>query len=168
MSDRDIDRDIYYLLNLYEKNPSYESNYVKGEIRSTEHHRKRKREEKRKNRHLIFDELLLEAKTLIFTPNQKKLIRYFIDDFNNDFQYFHRRASEECIILAFMFFIKKIDTPEIRLERYSITKKYGLTDQVFELIICRLTLKVMRRIPIIPRQYTKDNHDMLVREGKRW
>lgn len=161
------DRDIHYLLNLYENNSSYENNYVPGEIRSTEHNRKRKREEKRKNRHLIFDELLLEAKTLIFTPNQKKVIRYFIDDFNNDFQYFHRRASEECIILAFMFFIKKLETPEIRLERYGITKKYGLTDHVFELIICRLALKCLHRIPIRPRQHTKDNHDILIREGRR-
>ena len=129
------DRDIYYLLDLYENNLSYESNYVKGERRSTEHNRKRKREEKRRNRHLILDELVLEAKTLIFTPNQKKLIGYFIDDFNNEFQSLHRRASEECIILAFMFFLKKIDMPEIRLDRYTITKKYGLTDHVFELII---------------------------------
>lgn len=161
------DRDIYYLLDLYENKLSYESNYVKGERRSTEHNRKRKREEKRRNRHLILDELVLEAKTLIFTPNQKKLIGYFIDDFNNDFQSLHRRASEECIILAFMFFLKKIDMPEIRLDRYTITKKYGLTDHVFELIICRLLLKVMRRIPIRPRQHTKDEHEVLIKEGKR-
>jgi len=161
------DRDIAYLLNLYESNPSYENNYVKGEMRSTEHNRKRKREEKRKNRHLIFDELLLEAKTLIFTPNQKKLIRYFIDDFNKDFKYFHRRASEECIILAFMFFVKKIETPEIRLERYNICKKYKLTDHVFELILCRLALKLLHKIPIKPRPYTKDNHEILIKEGKR-
>ena len=161
------DRDIYYLLNLYENNTSYETNYVKGEIRSTEHNRKRKREEKRKNRHLLLDELLLETKTLIFTPNQKKLIRYLIDDFSNDFQELHRRASEKCIILAFMFFLKKIENPSIRLDRYKICNKYGLTDHVFELIICRLTLKFMHRIPIRPRQYTKDEHEILVREGKR-
>jgi hypothetical protein len=163
----DHDRNIYYLLDLYENNSSYENNYVKGERRSTEHNRKRKREEKRKNRHLLFDELLLETKTLIFTHNEKKLIRYLIDDFNNDFQYLHRRASEKCIILAFMFFLKKLETPQIRLDRYSICKKYGLTDHVFELILCRLTLKFMHRTPIRPRPHTKDNHDILIREGKR-
>ena len=161
------ERDIAYLLNLYENNSSYDNNYVPGEKRSKEHNLKRKREEKRKNRHLILDELLLETKTLIFTPDQKKIIRYFIDDFNNDFQYLHRRASEECIILAFMFFLKKLETPEIRLEQYRVFKKYGLTDHVFELIICRLTLKIMQRVPIRPHPYSKDNHEVLIREGKR-
>ena len=157
------DRDIKFLLDLYENN-----NYVKGEEQSRETRRKNKQETKRKNRHLIFDELCLEAKTLIFTPDQKKIVRYLIDDFNNEFQYLHRKASEECIILAFMFFLKKIENPMIRLESYRITKKYGLTDHVFELIVCRLTLEFMKKTPIKPRQYTRGNHDVMVREGKRW
>lgn len=161
------ERDINFLLDLYEKNPTYENNYVKGELKSKKTDKKRKQEEKRKNRHLLFDELLLETKVLIFTPNEKKIIRYLIDDFNNDFKYLHRRASEKCIILAFMFYLKKIETPEIRLDRYAVCKKYGLTDHVFELILCRLTLEFMKRAPIKPRQYTKDNHEILIREGKR-
>lgn len=155
------ERDIYFLLDLYEKD------YVKGEKRSKETRKKIKQETKRRNRHLIFDELLLEAKTLIFTPDQKKIIRYLIDDFNNDFQYLHRQASEECIILAFMFFLKKIETPMIRLNQYRITKKYGLTDHVFELITCRLTLEFMRRAPIRPINYGRDEHEILIKEGKR-
>lgn len=155
------DRDIKFLLDLYE------NDYVKGEKPNRETRRKIKQESKRKNRHLIFDELLLEAKTLIFTNDQKKIVRYLIDDFNNEFQNLHRKASEECIILAFMFFLKKIENPMIRLESYRITKKYGLTDHVFELIVCRLTLEFMKKTPIKPRQYTKDNHEILIREGKR-
>lgn len=155
------ERDIYFLLDLYS------NEYVKGERRSPETKKKHKRESKRKNRHLIFDELLLEAKTLVFSKNQKKIIRYLIDDFNNDFKYLHRQASEECIILAFMFYMKKIETPMIRLDRYRICKKYGLTDHVFELIVCRLTLEFMKRAPIRPRPYTKDNHEILIKEGKR-
>ena len=45
------ERDINFLLNLYEKE------YVKGEIRSKETKKKIRYETKRKNRHLIFDEL---------------------------------------------------------------------------------------------------------------
>ena len=66
-----------------------------------------------------------------------------------------------------MFFIKKIETPEIRLDRYKITKKYGLTDHVFEIILCRLTLGFMERCPIVPREYGRSDHEVLVKEGKR-
>jgi len=157
MTERDID----FLLDLY-KDP-----YVKGEQRSNDTKNKINVESKRKNRHLILDELLLEAKILVLTPNQKQLVRDLIDDFNNDFQNLHRQASEECIILAFIFFVKKLETPRIKLSQYRITKKYKLTDQIFENILCRLTLKFMQRVPIVPRQTSKDEHDVLVREGKR-
>ena len=157
MSERGID----FLLDLY-KQP-----YVKGEQRSNDTKNKINIESKRKNRHLILDELLLEAKILVLTPNQKQLVRDLIDDFNSDFQNLHRQASEECIILAFIFFVKKLETPRIKLSQYRITKKYKLTDQIFENILCRLTLKFMQRVPIVPRQTSKDEHDVLVREGKR-
>lgn len=157
MSERDID----FLLDLYEQP------YVKGEQRSNDTKNKINIESKRKNRHLILDELLLEAKILVLTPNQKQLVRELIDDFNSDFQNLHRQASEECIILAFIFFVKKLETPRIKLSNYRITKKYKLTDQIFENILCRLTLKFMQRVPIVPRQTSKDEHDVLIREGKR-
>ena len=155
------DRDIDFLLDLY-KDP-----YVKGEQRSNDTKNKINVESKRKNRHLILDELLLEAKILVLTPNQKQLVRALIDDFNNDFQNLHRQASEECIILAFIFFVKKLETPRIKLSQYRITKKYKLTDQIFENILCRLTLKFMQRVPIVPRETHRDEHDVLIREGKR-
>ena len=157
MSERDID----FLLDLY-KQP-----YVKGEQRSNDTKNKINIESKRKNRNLILDELLLEAKILVLTPDQKQLVRELIDDFNSDFQNLHRQASEECIILAFIFFVKKLETPRVKLSQYRITKKYKLTDQIFENILCRLALKFMQRIPIVPRQTNKDEHDVLIREGKR-
>ena len=157
MSERDID----FLLDLY-KQP-----YVKGEQRSNDTKNKINIESKRKNRHLILDELLLEAKILVLTPDQKQLVRELIDDFNSDFQNLHRQASEECIILAFIFFVKKLETPRVKLSQYRITKKYKLTDQIFENILCRLALKFMQSIPIVPRQTNKDEHDVLIREGKR-
>ena len=157
MSERDID----FLLDLYEQP------YVKGEQRSNDTKNKINIESKRKNRHLILDELLLEARILVLTPNQKQLVRELIDDFNSDFQNLHRQASEECIILAFIFFVKKLETPRIKLSNYRITKKYKLTDQIFENILCRLALKFMQRVPIVPRQTSKDEHDVLIREGKR-
>ena len=153
-------RDIEFLLNLYEQE------YVKGERRSPESQRKIRYESWRKHRHLIFDELLLEIPIELNT-NQIKVIRYMIDEFNDDFKKLHRRSSDECIILAFMFYLIKIETPKIRLGDYRICSKYGLTDTVFEVILCRLLLSFMKKCPIVPHQTYGENHDALVREGRR-
>ena len=154
-------RDINYLLKLYEKE------YVKGEKTSTYYQQKLRQERWRKNRHLLLNEIIQEG-NLTLTPNQIKLIRYLIDDFSQEFKTLHRRASEECIILAFIFYLKKIENPNIRLEKYRINNKYGLTDHIFEIIICRILLKFMKRTPIRPYQnYTKDEHEILIKEGKR-
>lgn len=154
-------RDIGFLLSLYNQP------YVKGEIRSKESNRKMRYEKKRKHRQLLFDELILEAKTLVLSPNQKKLVRYLIDDFSSRFKELHHNASEKCIILAFMFYVKKIENSRIKLKSYRVCTKYGLTDQVFEIIVCRLLLEFMARAPIRPRDYGCDEHDVLIREGKR-
>lgn len=155
------ERDVEYLLDLYEQE------YVKGEQRSKHYEQKVRYESKRKNRHLILDALILEAKPLTLTPNQMKVIRYLIDDFNEDFNQLHRRASEETIILAFIFYMKKVEKASIRLGDYKITGKYGLTNHIFELIICRMLLKFMKRCPIKPTiNYSRD-HEGLSRSGKR-
>lgn len=154
-------RDIQYLLD------TYDNAYVKGEQRSNESKNRIRKESRRKNRHLILDELLLESKSLILTPNDKKTVRYLIDIFTDDFKKLHRRAKDETIILAFIFYLKKIELPSIRLSDYRICNKYGLTDTVFEIILCRIILYYMRKTPIEPKTYSKDEHDILIREGKR-
>lgn len=154
-------RDIQYLLD------TYDNAYVKGEQRSKHTKNRIRKESVRKNRHLILDELLLESKSLMLTPNDKKTVRYLIDVFSDDFKKLHRRASDEAIILAFIFYLKKIELPSIRLSDYRICNKYGLTDAVFEIILCRIILYYMRKTPIEPVTYRKDEHDILIREGKR-
>lgn len=154
-------RDIQYLLD------TYDNAYVKGEQRSKHTKNRIRKESVRKNRHLILDELLLESKSLMLTPNDKKTVRYLIDVFSDDFKKLHRRASDEAIILAFIFYLKKIELPSVRLSDYRICNKYGLTDAVFEIILCRIILYYMRKTPIEPKTYKKDEHDILIREGKR-
>lgn len=154
-------RDIQYLLD------TYDNAYVKGEQRSKHTKNRIRKESRRKNRHLILDELLLESKSLMLTPNDKKTVRYLIDVFSDDFKKLHRRASDEAIILAFIFYLKKIELPSVRLSDYRICNKYGLTDAVFEIILCRIILYYMRKTPIEPVTYRKDEHDILIREGKR-
>lgn len=156
------DRNINFLLNLYEKE------YVKGEIRSNKIKKTIRNESKRKHRHLLLDELILESEKLHLNNNQIKIVRYLIDDFNEEFQELHRQASERTIILAFMFYVKMIDEPRTKLESYKISTTYKLTDRVFETIICRMLLKFMKKCPIRPyHNYSKDEHEILIREGKR-
>lgn len=156
------DRNINFLLNLYEQQ------YVDGEIRSKETNKKNRNESKRKHRHLLLDELVLEAEQLHLNRNQIKIIRYLIDDFNEEFQKLHRKVSEKTIILAFMFYVKMIDDPRTRINAYKVSTNYKLTDKVFETIICRMLLKFMKKCPIRPyHNYSKDEHEILIREGKR-
>ena len=166
------DRSLEYIIGVYEKP------YVPGEIRSKETNKKLRDEKKRKDRHLIFDELCLElfddfdelcleAKTLTLSPNQKKLVRYLIDEFSDDFKQLHHTAKKETIILGFMFYVKKIENSKIKLQHYRICTKYGLTDQVFEIIVCRLLEDFMKRVPIVPRSHKIDEHESLIREGRR-
>ncbi|MBR3140538.1 MAG: hypothetical protein IKF11_06705 [Methanobrevibacter sp.] len=178
-------RDIQYLLD------TYDNAYVKGEQRSNKTKNRIRKESVRKNRHLILDELLLESeeliqnelvpeskllildkllaesKSLMLTSNDKKIVRYLINVFSDDFKKLHRRASDEAIILAFIFYLKKIELPSIRLSDYRICNKYELTDPVFEIILCRIILYYMRKTPIEPVTYRKDEHEILIREGKR-
>lgn len=152
------ERDIRFLLNLYEKE------YVKGEQRPHETKMRIKHESKRKNRHLILNSLLNEAAPLNLNNDQIRIIRYLIDDFNTDFQELHRRVSEETIILAFIFYMKKVDNPKTRIDSYRISTKYNLTPQVFETIICRMLLKFMKKCPIKPyHNYNKDEHTLLMK-----
>jgi len=155
------DRGIEFLLNLYEKP------YVKGEKRSTESQRKDRHNRKLKNRYRVLDELLYESKPLTLTPNQYRLVKDLIKDFNNRFKELHKQASEETIILAFIFFVKKVEDSRTKVTNWKICKEYGLTDHVFEIILCRLTLGFMERCPIVPREYGRSDHEVLVKEGKR-
>lgn len=155
-------RDINFLLKLYEKE------YVKGEKRSNETQQRIRHEAKRKNRHLILDQIINEAPALQLKETDIRMIRYLIDEFNTEFQTLHRRASEETIILAFIFYVKLINKSSIRLESYRVTRKYKLTNHVFQLIISRMLLKFMEKCPIRPyNNYHKDEHEILIKTGER-
>lgn len=143
----------------------YNEKYVKGEVRSSEYENQLKLEATLKHRMLLVDQLTLEAKYLMLTKSQQNIVKYLVKIFNNDFKNLHRRSSDETIILAFMFYLKKLETPRIRLENYSITRKYNLTDAVFELILCRITDYFMKHSPVVVNQTHLDNHDDLVKTG---
>ena len=115
--------------------------------RFTNQYRNKIRSEIRiKNRHLLLDQLLLEVPFRI-THVEKQRVRYLIDTYSN-FNDLHRRASEECIILAFIFFMHKLKNSKRVPEDYRICNKYGLTDRIYTLIITKLLNEVMKNQPL--------------------
>ena len=66
-----------------------------------------------------------------------------------------------------MFYAKKIEEPRTRVTNWRICTKYKLTENVFEIILCRLVLYFMDKSYIRPVRYHGADHEILAREGKR-
>lgn len=144
----------------------YENNYVPGERRTRHQERINKQKQLKREKHELTDELLNETKVLLLTNHDKEHVHYLVNKFD-DFNTLHRQASKECIILAFIFYVAKINTPKRQLKEYNFTKKYGLTEPVFELIICRVVQRLLAESKIIPKQTTKYDNDILYKTGLR-
>ena len=132
--------DIKQLIKKYEK-PTPAERYTK------EYQNRINTEKARKHRHLILDELLNET-PFILKPYQIEQIRHWIDIFNQDFKTFHRQASNETIILAFIMIQRKQTNPQTKVYKFRICEKYNLTTPIFELIQNRLIFKLMQTTPL--------------------
>ena len=143
----------------------YES-YVHGERRTPEQEKIHKQEQRLAEKHVLCDELLNETKVLMLANYEKEHVHYLIDKFD-DFKKLHGNCKNEAIILAFIFYVAKINTPKRQLKEYSFTKKYGLSDNVFETIMCRVCQVLLSEAKIVPVGTTKYDHDLLSRTGQR-
>lgn len=149
------------LLNKYEQRVPYED-------RGKNYDKKRKREERQKELKLITEELFSECedyKRLRLTIYQKERVHYIVKQFANNFKMLHSKAKTETIILAFIFYIKLNEEPKIKLNQYKITSKYDLSDNIFEIIICKLAEYYMQRMPIVPVGSTNYDHEILCKNG---
>lgn len=144
----------------------YESGYVPGERRPKEKERVHKQKQLLAEKHSLADELMDEAKVLMLTNYEKQHVHYLINKFH-DFRKLHGNCKNEAIILAFIFYVAKMNTPKRQLKEYNFTKKYGLTDNVFELIMCRICHVLLSEAKIVPVGTTKYDHEMLYRTGQR-
>lgn len=147
---------------------NYDKKRMPYENRGKEYDKQRKRESRQKVLELITTELLFECqsyKKLQLTPYQELRVRFLVNHFSNDFKMLHGQAKTETIILAFIFYIKINEVGRARLNEYKITSKYGLTDNIFEIIVCRLCEYYMKRMPIMPIGTTDYDHDILSRNG---
>ncbi len=50
----------------------------------------------------------------------------------------HRRASCETIITCICFYIHKLDNPKRNVNEYKVCTEYGVTEEIYSLIITRL------------------------------
>lgn len=151
-------KNITNLLNKYETRVPFEE-------RNRSSDKLRKRKTRLTKLHTLCDELFLECKPLCLSNFQKERVHFLIDKFGNNLKSLHGQSKNPVKILAFIFYIKKLEDPRIRLSDYQITKTYGLTDNIFEIIICRVCETFIREAPIVPYETSKYDHEILSRNG---
>ena len=145
------------LIKKYEK-PTSAERYTK------KYKRELKQKQRIKNRHLLLDELTNEI-PFHLTNTQIRTIRYFIDTVK-DFNKLHRRCSNKTILLAMIFLLRTLDKPKTNVDEYSISKKYGLNNTNFRLIICRLNNEILKSLPITLHETKRDNYEYLEKSDK--
>ena len=131
-----------------------------GECYTNNYDKKEKMEANRKHRHNLLTELIKETPFNI-NPTQEQQIRYWIDTFNNYWKHFHRQASNETILLAFIMIQQKQSNPRLQVENYRISHKYELDTNTFTLIQNRLIFELMRTTPLTYNQSLHLNHEIL-------
>ena len=109
--------------------------------------KQRKQEYNLQLRQAILSQLIRES-PFHLTPSQENQIRYWIQQFNKNFKDFHRQASNETIILAFIMIQRKNVIPNTKVYKFKICEKYNLTTPIFELIQNRLIFKLMQTTPL--------------------
>lgn len=136
----------------------------KSECYTNEYNKQQKMEANRKNRHLLLDQLLNEIPFHLH-ENQINNIRNWIDLFNPYWKHFHRQASNETILLAFIMIQRKQVNKRLKVEKFSISRKYNLTQAIFITIQNQLIFELMRTTPLTYTLSTKYNHEIL-KKGK--
>lgn len=147
-----MNSDIEEKINKYKK-------YVPGELYSHTYTKQLKQETAIQERHHIADLLFNECPFHI-TPQEKNEVHHLINMIKN-FKEIHGKASNETIILAFIFYVKIGKDTNIRIQKYKITKKYQLTHNTFEIILCKLNLYFLKESYIIPVEPKGIDHNLL-------
>ena len=137
---------------------------TKKERYTNEYQQKQRLEANRKNRHLLLDQLLNEIPFRL-TPGQIEDIRKWINTFNPYWKDFHRQASDETILLAFIMIQRKNSNKRLKVERFTISRKYNLTNSIFITIQNQLIFELMRTTPLTYTLSKKYNHEILEKKG---
>lgn len=148
-------RNINYLLR------KYNNDYTNGEQRSDEYNKKMKQKQRLYEKLQLAEDLFLET-PFHLTNDDKEQVKHLIRMYPN-FRKLHGKASNEQIILSFIFYTKIPLDSNIKLDKYEITDKYNLSHNTFEIIICRLALEYLKEVYIIPTVPKDKNHEILLK-----
>ena len=156
--------DIKKLLHTYYKtdgkNPAGNFKINNAEMISNEYDLKLKSDNRRKHRHLLLDELLLETPFNLH-GNQVTQIRYWIDTFNEDFKGFHRRSSNATILLSFIMMQRKNTNPKLNVEKFTKKTTNKKKNNINKSIQNRLIFRLMQTLPLTYNQARYVNHEIL-------
>ena len=148
-------RSIEYLLEKYDQ-----GGYSKGVYETPEQQRQRKQKQRLKERLLILDDLLLEEPRLDLNRFEKEKVKYLIEKYPY-FQKIYHHALEETIILAFIFYVKIDSDSHVKIEKWSICKKYKLNDHKYSIIITHLFSLTLSKEALPIKPTTKYDHSIL-------
>ena len=144
----------------------YKSGYVNGECRSSEYEARIK-QEKALHAKLDLADTMFNELPFTFNMNQKDQVKMLITNYKN-FNKLHTKASNEEIILSFIFYIKmqedetiRIDNNKRLLKKFIKPQKIDLFHNTFEIILCKLISEYFKNVPILPREPKHIDHNLL-------
>lgn len=147
----------------------YRHGYVKGEVRSKKYEAKIK-QQKRLNMKLDLADTMFNELNFTFNQSQKRHVRELIRIFKN-FKELHRKASNEEVILSFIFYVKALEVKEnitntlegqktIRTLITDMDKQINF-NETFEIIHWKITLHYVTNSIIMPTEPKDTNHNLL-------
>ena len=148
----------------------YKNTYVNGEVRSKKYEAQVK-QKKELNYKLDLADTMFNGLEFQFKQPQKEQVKTLIHTFKN-FKELHPKATNEEIILSFIFYIKwldeknKIDWNSVENQKTIRTlipkiEKQVLFPNTFEIIQCRITSHYVTHTPILPTEPEHIDHNIL-------
>ena len=154
--------------DIQHKLQKYSKSYVPGEIRSTGYDNMVRQQTNLQDNIHILHQLNQELPTeLQLNRCDIQIAETLARTFNTNLKCLCRNCKKEAILLVFLIHLKKVDNPKLQIEKEPISIKYGLTNNIYNIIISRALKYYMEQAPIPITQTTDYDHDLLIRNGGR-
>lgn len=154
--------------NIQHKLNKYNKSYVPGEKRSTQYNNMQRRKTILQENIQLLHNLNQELpETLTLNRCDIIILENLLTGLNGQLKTLNRRLSTEQILLIFIFYLNKVEKPQIQIEDYRILKNNHINIYNYSLTISRLCMYLMKSMPVHPTQTTKYDHELLIRNGGR-
>lgn len=153
-------------MSIQKKIDQYTQKYVPGEKRSNTYDKKIQKEKRLQENLQLLNDLNRELPgALTLNRCDLRLAEHLVKVFNNNMKYLLRQGKTETILLAFIFYLRKMENPNIKIEDYTILRKHGLNNNNYSLIISRVCMYYMIHTPVKLEETTDYDHDLLLRNN---